>query len=218
MSSSQAAVRRWRFTFATATRAHHRPSSGSCKRSLGQVCCSPPQAGEAAPVAGREPGTFALELAHLGQAERGPDIVLSFPWDSSPNAFGVAGTNYAAAGRETGPISGAGPVTAPQSVDHTQHVHCLGRRFQARHGRQHAGEQCGHRADLARADELDRGIVPAGFDGRVLSEAFVDGPDGEQVPVQARRTRRNSGWSYRAALQVTELGRQLYIDKGWRVR
>ena len=40
------------------------------------------------PVEGRVPGTFALELVHLANDERGPDIVFTFPWSSakSPSA------------------------------------------------------------------------------------------------------------------------------------
>jgi hypothetical protein len=43
------------------------------------------------PIEGREPGTFSLELIHMAQAERGPDIVLTFPWSSAKNPFGVPG-------------------------------------------------------------------------------------------------------------------------------
>ena len=53
----------------------------------------------------------------------------------------------------------------------------------------------------------------------MLSEAFANGPDGEQVPVQVRtHVVETLDGSYRAALQITELGRQRYIDKGWRIR
>ncbi len=50
-------------------------------------------------------------------------------------------------------------------------------------------------------------------------EALAERPDEEQVPVQVRTylTEAADG-SYRAALQVTELGRQRYIDKSWRTR
>jgi arylsulfatase A-like enzyme len=65
---------------------------------------------------------------------------------------------------------------------------------------------------------LGVGDVP-GLDGRVLREALHDGPDQEQVPVQTRTyvTISTSG-AYRAALQVSEVGRQRYVDKGWRLR
>ncbi len=66
---------------------------------------------------------------------------------------------------------------------------------------------------------LDKEADISRFDGRVLNEAFSDGPDEEQVPIEVRTlfTETPDG-KYRAALQVTELGRQRYIDKSWRMR
>jgi hypothetical protein len=67
--------------------------------------------------------------------------------------------------------------------------------------------------NLVKEVALDR------FDGRALREAFADGPDEEQVPIQVHTYFvETADGSYRAALQVTELERQRYIDKGWRVR
>jgi hypothetical protein len=66
---------------------------------------------------------------------------------------------------------------------------------------------------------LDKDVDVSRFDGRVLSEAFADGPDEEQVPIQVRTYFvEMADGSYRAALQVTELDRQRYIDKSWRIR
>jgi arylsulfatase A-like enzyme len=175
--------------------------------------------GEATQVAGREPGTFALELAHLGQAERGPDIVLSFPWDSSANAFGVAGTNYTAAGT-TGPINGAEAghgALSPWTIRNT--FIAWGVDFKRGMVLNTPSSNVDIAPTLFTLMNLDRGIVPAGFDGRVLSEAVVNGADGEQVPVQVRtHIVETADGSYRAALQVTELGRQVYVDTGWRIR
>jgi hypothetical protein len=61
--------------------------------------------------------------------------------------------------------------------------------------------------------------VPERFDGRALREAFVDGPDEEQVPIEVRTYFvETPDGGYRAAIQVTELEHQRYIDKCWRVR
>jgi hypothetical protein len=175
--------------------------------------------GESAPIAGREPGTFALELVHLGQAERGPDIVLAFPWDSSLNPFGVAGANHAAA-QTTGPISGADAghgALSPWTIRNT--FITWGVDFKRGIVLNTASSNVDIAPTLFNLMNLDRGIVPAGFDGRVLSEAFVNGPDSEQVPVQVRtHTVETADGAYRAALQVTELGRQIYVDKGWRIQ
>ena len=60
-------------------------------------------------------------------------------------------------------------------------------------------------------------ILVAALDGRVLREALRDGPDQEQVPVQTRtHVTTNASGTYRAAVQVSEVGHQHYVDKGWR--
>jgi arylsulfatase A-like enzyme len=66
---------------------------------------------------------------------------------------------------------------------------------------------------------LDKDMGADRFDGRVLSEALADGPDEEQVPMQVRTLfAETPDGKYRAALQITDLGHQRYIDKSWRMR
>lgn len=139
-------------------------------------------------------------------------------WDSSTNEFGVPGVNYAAAGA-TGPISGAyaghGSLS-PWTVHNT--FIAWGIDFK-RGIVVNTPSSVGIAPTLLALMNLDRGIVPADFDGRVLSEAFANGPDGEQIPAQVRtHIVETADGTYRTALQVTELGRQLYIDKGWRIQ
>jgi hypothetical protein len=56
------------------------------------------------------------------------------------------------------------------------------------------------------------------FDGRAIAEAFADGPDQEQVPMRTvTHTISTPDGRYRAAIQVTEVGTQRYIDKSWRL-
>jgi arylsulfatase A-like enzyme len=57
------------------------------------------------------------------------------------------------------------------------------------------------------------------FDGRAITEAFVDGPDEEQIPLQTKTyvTATPDG-RYRAALQVSEVEGQRYIDKSWHIK
>jgi arylsulfatase A-like enzyme len=59
----------------------------------------------------------------------------------------------------------------------------------------------------------------ASHDGRVLSEALLGGPDEEQIPVDTRilMTETRSG-HYQAAIQISTVEHQRYIDKSWRVR
>jgi arylsulfatase A-like enzyme len=58
----------------------------------------------------------------------------------------------------------------------------------------------------------------ADLDGRVLKEAFRDGPDEEKTTVETRvlTTARES--AYQAAIQITVVGRHRYVDKAWRLR
>jgi arylsulfatase A-like enzyme len=57
------------------------------------------------------------------------------------------------------------------------------------------------------------------FDGRAIREAMADGPDQEQVAVRTTTyfTATPDG-AYRAAIEVSEVGTERYIDKSWRVR
>jgi arylsulfatase A-like enzyme len=174
---------------------------------------------EGPPVAGREPGTFALELAHLGEVERGPDIVLTFPWESSANGFGLAGTNHAAAAA-TGPISGADAghgSLSPWTIRNT--FIAWGVDFKRAMILNTPASNVDIAPSVLALMNLEDDTIMSSFDGRAFREAMVGGPDGEQLPLQVRTHIVETGdRSYRAALQVTELGRQVYIDKGWRIR
>jgi hypothetical protein len=169
------------------------------------------------PVEGRVPGTFALELVHLENSERGPDIVFTFPWSSAKSPTGLRGMDYTEA-PVTGPLTGSAGnhgSMSPWTVRNT--FIDWGADFK--------------RGATVRTPSSNVDLVPTllalmnlggevdlnGFDGRVLSEAFADGPDEEQVPIQVRTyfVKSDEG-DYRAALQVTELDRQRYIDKSWR--
>lgn len=58
-------------------------------------------------------------------------------------------------------------------------------------------------------------------DGRVLAEAFENGPDEETIDGDSRVLRTSAdGGRCRAAIRVSELedGRYRYIDKSWRLR
>lgn len=54
------------------------------------------------------------------------------------------------------------------------------------------------------------------YDGRVLAEALATGPDYEKIPLETRTYLTSSG-NFEAAIQVTEVGHQRYIDKSWRL-
>jgi len=56
-------------------------------------------------------------------------------------------------------------------------------------------------------------------DGRILHEALLGGADEEQIPVETRvlTTETRSGL-YQAAIQISAVEHQRYIDKSWRRR
>lgn len=162
-------------------------------------------------------GTFSLELIYEANPERGADILVTFPWSSDPNAFGVPGTAHSASsddatGAQDGPASGHGSFS-PWDVRNT----FIASGLNFKNGttvRLPAGN-----VDIAPTLLALEGIDDApSLDGRVLYEALNGGPDEAQVPVQTRTiTTEASQGAYKAAIQVTDLGDQRYIDKSWRM-
>src|SRR5262245_52600396 len=172
------------------------------------------------PVEGRAPGTFAIELIHLAHPERGPDIVVTFPWSSAPNPFGVPGTDYTETGRETGPLTGTqgnhGSMS-PWTVRNT--FLAWGPDFKRGTVVPTPVSNVDITPTVLALLGLDRDTALPRFDGRAITEALVDGPDPEQVPVQTiTHVVATPDGKYRAALQVSEVGTQRYIDKSWRMR
>ena len=171
------------------------------------------------PVEGRAPGTFALELVHLANSERGPDIVFTFPWSSAKSPTGLSGLDYTEAAT-TGPLSGSAGnhgSMSPWSVRNT--FLAWGVDFKRGVTVRTPASNVDIAPTLLALMNLDSEADLARFDGRPLKEAFADGPDEEQVPIQVRTyVVRSDDDSYRAALQITELDRQRYVDKSWRMR
>jgi arylsulfatase A-like enzyme len=175
--------------------------------------------GSGVPTEGREPGTFALELVHLAHAGRGPDIVLTFPWSSARSPFGLPGTDYTAAAK-TGPLEGTAGnhgSMSPWTVRNT--FLAWGADFKKGATVRTPASNVDLTPTLLSLMNLDKDMDAGRFDGRALNEAFVDGPDEEQVSLEVRTLlAQTPDGKYRAALQITELGRQRYIDKSWRMR
>lgn len=165
---------------------------------------------------GSVPGTFSLELIHEFNSERGPDILFTFPWTSDKNAFGIQGTDFTNSSGTTGPLtgdaSGHGSMS-PWNVRNT--FFAWGTDFKR-------GVQVrvpASNVDLTPTILALKGIKSSqAFDGRVLLEGLKGGPDEEQVRVKTRvfTTQSNRG-HYKAAIQVSEVGNQRYIDKSWRI-
>jgi arylsulfatase A-like enzyme len=186
---------------------------------VGVVFTAGTPGGAGVPVEGRVPGTFALELVHLANTERGPDIVFTFPWSSAKSPTGLQGLDYTEA-RMTGPLTGMAGNHGSMSP-WTVHNTFIAWGADFKHGV--TVRTPSSNVDLAPTllalMNLDKEVDLDRFDGRALREAFADGPDEEQVPIQVRTYFvKTDDDGYRAALQITELDRQRYVDKSWRVR
>jgi predicted AlkP superfamily pyrophosphatase or phosphodiesterase len=162
---------------------------------------------------GMVPGTFSLELIHMQNARRGPDIVFTFPWSSALNPFGVPGIDTAVAGA-TGPLTRGSANHGSMSPWNVRNTFLL---WGADFKRRTVVRVPASNVDVTPTILALLGIedVP-GLDGRVLREALKDGPDEEQVAIETRTLTTGSN-GYKAALQITTVGEQRYIDKSWRV-
>jgi arylsulfatase A-like enzyme len=157
-------------------------------------------------------GTFSLELIHMANAARGPDLLFTFPWTSEVNAFGVPGTDLAS-------ISGGAKLYAsdhgsmsPWNVRNT--FLAWGAGFKKRTTvRTPVGN-----VDVAPTILALLGITQVGaLDGRVLVEALEGGPDPEQIAADTSIHTVETG-AYGAAIQVSEVAAHRYVDKSWRTR
>ena len=171
-------------------------------------------------VEGIEHGTFSTHLIHLDHPERGPDIVLTFPWSSAKSAFDVPGTDYTDTRGATGPLKGnAGNhgSMSPWTVHNTFLV--WGVDFK-RGATAHAPvSNVDITPTLVALLGLDHDAGLPRFDGRAITEAFVDGPDEEQVATKtATYFTATPDGAFRAAIQVSEVGGEHYLDKSWRVK
>src|SRR5713226_7895393 len=134
------------------------------------------------PIEGTEPGTFSTRLIYLDHAERGPDIVLTFPWSSAKNAFGVPGADFTDSRGATGPLKGnAGNhgSMSPWTVHNT--FLAWGVVFERGATVHTPVSNVDVTPTLIALMGLNRDASLPPFDGRAITEAFVDGPDEEQV-------------------------------------
>ena len=153
-------------------------------------------------------GTFALELIHLANPERSPDLLVTFPWTSEDNAFGAAGMDLAC-------VSGGAKLYAsdhgsmsPWNVRST----LLGWGAGFRRGISVAAPV--GNADVAPTALALLGIEEhVGMEGRVLAEALDDGPP---VAATAPETHTVASGSYRASVQISTADGRRYVDESRR--
>jgi hypothetical protein len=155
-------------------------------------------------------GTFSLELIHAANAERACDVLLTFPWTSQPNAFGVAGSDLACVSGGARLYASDHGSLSPWNVRNT--LFAWGAGFK----RATTVPAASGNVDVAPTILALLGLDAAGLDGRVLAESLSGGPDPEQV-IEETRVHMARANGYRAAIQVTEVEGRRYIDKGWRI-
>ena len=162
-------------------------------------------------------GTFSLELIHAANPQWSPDIICTFPWTSDRNEFGVSGTDVTTRG---GGSSGTLPV--PRSGHGSMSPWTVRTTFMAWGADFKRGATI--RVPVSLVDIVPTILALEGVgqgpprDGRVLLEALTGGPDEEQVPVTTHTyTTTTPCGRYRAAIQVSEVGHQRYVDKSWRL-
>jgi arylsulfatase A-like enzyme len=167
---------------------------------------------------GAAEGTFSLDLIHAANPERACDLLLTFPWTSRPNAFGIRGSDLACVSGGARLYASDHGSMSPWNVRNTLFGWGAGfkRGTTMRAAAGNADVAPTILALLGPEPDRARRAADAAMDGRVLAEALEDGPDQEQVLEETRvHVARVHG--YRAAIQVTEIEGRRYIDKSWRV-
>jgi arylsulfatase A-like enzyme len=162
-------------------------------------------------ASGSVEGAFPLELIHVANRERSPDLLFTFPWTSRRNAFGVPGTDLANVSAGGAPYASDHGSMSPWNVRSTFLAWGAGVKKGVT-----AGVPTGN-VDVTPTVLALLGLDgETGLDGRVVTEALEDGPDPERVAVETRIHTVTAG-AYRAALQVSTVGGRRYVDKSWRV-
>ena len=155
-------------------------------------------------------GTFSLEFIHVANGERSPDLLVTFPWTSQANAFGVPGSDLAC-------VSGAPLLASDHGSMSPWNVRNTLLAWGADFKKGVTVTAPAGNADVAPTVLAVLGIDERdGMDGRVLVEALAGGPDPEQVAVDTRTHTVGAG-AYRAALQVSTVDGRRYVDKSWRI-
>lgn len=162
-------------------------------------------------------GTFSQELVHHGNPQRAGDIIVTYPWSSRKNTFGVPGASGNAGGGDTGPRTGPASGHGSFSPWDTGNT-LVAWGPDVKDGvtvRVPAGK-IDIAPTLLELTGVDDGLTQ---DGRVLDEALEGGPDEEEVAVESRIFRTEArGGRYRAAVRISTVeGRYRYVDTSWRV-
>lgn len=158
-------------------------------------------------------GTFSLDLIHANHPERKPDILFNFRWTSDQNKYGVSGTSYTFTSGKAGKIKekgGHGNIS-PACVNNT--LIAWGKSFKS-------GVKVKNPAGIVDITPTVLSLLGIktdnDFDGRILNEAFVNGPDHQKIVVDVKTISVESkDKKYKAAIQISRIGKYWYVDKAW---
>jgi arylsulfatase A-like enzyme len=156
-------------------------------------------------------GTFSLELIHQSNPVRGADIIVTFPWSSLPNPYGVPGRAAFAGGGTTGP-------TNPPASEHGSfspwdtHNTLMAWGDDVRDGA--VSDVPAGNVDIAPTVMKLAGMSDSEInDGRVLTEALNGGAvAGHDFGTQVFRTQSGG---HDSKVQVSSVDGKWYIDKAW---
>jgi len=151
---------------------------------------------------GFAPGTFALDLAHECLPSHGPDVIVTWHWDDTKNAFGVPGTQ-SVLGRPGTTHNGHGSLNP-----YTTHTILLAVGKDFKQGT--TIEVPTGNVDLAPTLLAIEGLpAPSSMEGRPLT--------GPQPKSSTRRIQARTG-QYCAELEISRAGNQAYLDQAARCR
>ena len=156
-------------------------------------------------------GTFSLELIHQSNPVRGSDIIVTFPWSSLPNPYGVPGRAAFAGGGTTGP-------TNPPASEHGSfspwdtHNTLMAWGDDIRHGV--VSDVPVGNVDIAPTVMKLAGVSDSEInDGRALTEAIGGGAvAGHDFGTQVFQTRSGG---HDSKVQISSVDGKWYIDKAW---
>src|SRR6266513_1220258 len=155
-------------------------------------------------------GTFGFSEATI-QSDRVPDVVMAFRWNDSKNQFGVPGTIDADWQR----AAGKGTHATLSRFD--MHNMLIGAGPDFRHGE--VDDLSTGNVDLGPTILHSLGIKPPQqLDGRVLSEAMVNGnPPIAELKAQTKAMEATKDFPtgmWRQSLKSSRVGATLYLDEG----
>lgn len=156
---------------------------------------------------GEVEGALPLSLAG-GEGRRAPDVIMSFGWDSRPNATGYRGFSHASGG-----APGLGQHGSMSRHDMNNVMLARGPSF-ARGAR--VASPTGN-ADVAPTVLHLLGLpIPPDMDGRAVTEALADGGGAVEWTTEIRRAERrlNGGGIYCQQIRLSRAGSAVYADEG----